>query len=409
MGKKYGFNYIIIGSGPAGSAAALTLAKSKKGIAIVEGRFFGGSNLSTRDIPYASTLESANTFFKAETAVELAGSDLTLNLPVLINRELKSAVDASNANKKALEDAGVKLIKGFANFLDAHTIAVGNEKYTAENFILATGAKLNPGDIAGLETVNYLTPETAIHIRRLPKVALIIGGGSTGVEIAEYYAKLGTKAILMEAKPRILPREDKEVSEVITKYLTDELGVMVLPSCKVVALEQSGANTRVIFKNNSAEKMVHLDCVVLATGSKPALDYGLENAGVKYKPTGIIVDKFFSTSAKNIHAIGDCIDGITESSTDRSNFEGTLLASNIASKSKALRNYAGIIRTVKTNPAVATVGKNENDLILSKVKYKKALIPLSNITISYVEKPHNGFVKLLLIELLTQRDKLAQL
>ena len=393
MGKKYGFKYIVIGSGPAGSATALALAKAKKSVALVEGRFFGGANLNTRDVPYAVALNSAHNYYLARISPEFSSSDFSVNLPAMINRELKASLSAGANSTKPFEDAGISCIKGYANFLDNHTIAVGKNKYTAERFILATGAKLDTKNIVGTDSVSFLTPETAIRLRKLPKVALIVGAGSTGVEIAEYYAKLGVKVILMEAKSRILPREDEEVSLAISDHLT-RLGVMILPGCQVVALEQGKSAKHVIFKQASTEKMIKIDCIILATGSKPALDYGLENAGIKYKETGILINNSFETSAKNIYAIGDCINNSPESSTDRATYEGLLLASNLTGKSKSLRNYTGITRVIKTNPEVATVGQNETDLIAKKIKSKKTLIPLSEITASKIGMA-TGFVKLL--------------
>lgn len=393
MGKKYAFKFIVIGSGPAGTAVATALAKAKKNVALVEGRYFGGSNLNTRDIPYQSALHCAESYYIASTSPELAGSELSINLDSIIRHENKSILGSGGNSSKPLEDAGVTCIKGYATFIDNHTIAVNDKQFTAERFILATGSRLDTKNITGADRVNFLTPETAIRIRDYPKVILVVGGGSTGVEIAEYYAKLGTKVIIMEKSPRLLPREDEEVSLVITEHLT-KLGAMVLPNCEVITLEQKESKKFITFKANNINKKIHIDNIVLATGSKPVLDYGLENAGVKFKETGIIVDNNFTTSAKNIYAIGDCTNRSAESSTDRANYEGLLLANNLTGKSKSLQNYTGIIRLVKTNPEVATVGLNQNDLIAKKMKAKISLVPLSETTASKTERVPRGFVKL---------------
>lgn len=393
MGKKFDFEYIIIGSGPAGSAAAMALAKAKKRVALVEGRLFGGAHLNTRDVPYASALNFSHHYHKTLSFPELSASEFSFNFPTIINRELKTILAAGGNDKKPFEEAGIICIKGYANFLDAHTIAVGENKFTSENFVLATGSRLDTSTISGTELVNYLTPETAIRVRRLPKAVLVIGGGATGCEIASYYAELGAKVIIMESENRLLPREDKEVGKAIADYFTNELGVLVLPNSKVVALEPEDSLKRVIFRNDRREKMVRVDCVVLATGSRPTLDYGLENAGVKYNEKGIIVNKFLETSAKNIFAIGDCIGG--ESSTDRATFEGVILAANLLGKTKALLDYSGFARVVNTFPAVATVGKTELDLAAKKRKFKKIVVPLSDSLVSKIDGSTYGFVKLL--------------
>ena len=393
MGKKYDFDYIIIGSGSAGSAAALSLAKTKKRIGLIEGRYFGGTNLNTYDIPYNVSLDFAHTYTKLLSLPEFKNQDFSFSLPTTVSHQLKVIIDSGGNSQKLYEDAGITCIHGYANFLDQNTVAVGNQKFTANNFILASGSHLKTYEISGTDTVNYLTPESAIKIRRLPKVAIVVGGGSTGCEIASYFAELGIKVILMESSSRLLPREDKEAGDAVADYFTRKLGIMVLPNCKVVALEQDDFSKKVIFRNSRTEKMIRTDCIVLATGSQPTVNYGLENAGVKYRNSGIIVDKYFQTSAKNIYAVGDCLG--KESSTDIADYEGSMLASNLISKTKNPVNYQGFLRLTNIFPTVATVGLNEDDLTRRDRKYKKSLVKISEIPASKIHNFDTGFVKIL--------------
>ena len=330
MSKKYDFNYIIIGSGPAGSTAALKLAKAKKSVALIEGHFFGGSNLNTRDIPYGVALDFSHYFSQLSTYPELQNQELSFNLPTIAARELTTVIEAGGNNKKKFEDAGIICFNGYANFLDAHTIAVNQRKLTAEFFIIATGSHLKADEISGTEVVDFLTPETAIKARRLPNVVAIIGGGSSGCEIAEYFAELGSKVVLFEMADHLLPKEDQEVGDLLSDYFNRRLGITVLPASKVIALEEDELSKRIIFRYDNTEKLVRVDTIVLATGSEPNLDLGLENAEVKYKNSGITVDKFLQTSAKNIYAAGDCLG--EESSTDRAYLEGFNLAVNLINK-----------------------------------------------------------------------------
>lgn len=391
--SKFDFNYVVIGSGPAGSSAALALAKAKKTVALVEGRYFGGANLNTRDVPYAVALNFSHTFSKLSSSPEFQNQDFSFSFPTLITHQLKTVIESGGNNKSIYEKAGVICFPGYANFLDDHTIAIGDRKITAKNFILATGSTLKTLEISGTENVNYLTPETAIRTKRLPKAIAVVGAGSTGCEIAEYFAELGAKVVLLETSSRILPREDKEASQALHEYFVNQLGIMVLPKCKVVALEQDDVSKRVIFRNAQAEKMVRVDCIVLATGSQPVLDYGLENAGVKHNNNGIIVNKYFETSAKHIYAVGDCLG--QESSTERANYEGSILASNLINKSKSVINYRGFSRITNTYPEIATIGLNEDDLTRRDHKYKKSLVPLTETTMSKVDHLNYGFVKIL--------------
>ena len=393
MGKKYDYDYIVIGSGPAGSAAALSLAGGRRRVALIEGRFFGGTNLNTLDVPSRTAFDFAHTYTRIKSFPELKNQDLNYNLPTINARELNTVIEVGGNNKKVYENAGITCIKGYASFLDNHTVAVDEKKYTATYFVLATGAQLKVIEIAGTDVIKYYSPETAIKVRRLPKVVAVVGGGSTGCEIAEYYSELGAKTILFESAERLLPREDSEAGETIANYFVQELGINVLLNSKVVALEQDEFSKRVIFRQDNIEKMVRVEAIVLATGSQPVIDYCLEDAGVKYKNSGIVVDKYFATSAKNIYAAGDCIGG--ESSTDRATQEGLTVASNLLGGAKTAVNYNGFARITKTSPEVATVGLNEDDLLKRDRKYKKAIVKLSEITASKIYNCDYGFVKLL--------------
>lgn len=394
MSKKYDFQYIVIGSGPAGGTVATTLAKAKKGVAIIENRFFGGTNLNIIDIPYAVALDFSHSYAKINSYPELRQRAISFNLPTLISRELQTVINAGGNDRKSLEQSGAVCFNGYANFLDPHTIAIGDKKLTARNFILATGSHLKATEISGLDTVKYLTPETAIKSRYIPEVIAVIGGGSTGCEIASYYAELGSKVILIEMSDRILPREDPEVSINLTNYFTDQLGTTVLYSCKAVAIGQDAISKYVIFRYGTTEKMVRVEEIALATGSEPNTDLGLENAGVKYKNAGILVNKLFETSAKHIYAIGDCIGG--ESSTDRATQQGLTLATNlIQKKNKTTINYRGNIRFTNTPIQVATVGLNEEDLLKRDRKHKKSIIDLTTLPAGIVDNLDYGFLKLI--------------
>ncbi len=379
-------------------SVALNLAKnSKKKIAIIEGSEFGGAQLNSRNIPYAISLYYSHLYHESSHAEKfgVTGFGMHFNFPTAVNYREDAIVKATGSAARALEAAGITCIRGMASFIDANHIVVGNNQYSAERFIIATGARLSTGEISGTDYVPFLTPDTVLKTRRLPKAVCVVGGGATGCEVTQYFAELGVKTILIELSDRLLPREDKEVSDVIADYFENVLGVTVLTGSRVVALEQDNLSKRVVFNHQgNGEKMVRVDTIVLATGSEPLVDYlGLENAKVKYKRSGIVVDKNFLTSTKNIYAIGDVLGG--ESSTDIARYQGLFLANNLETGAKNLINYDGYTRLIGTFPSVATVGLNEDDLLKRDRKYKKSLVylPVSNAAIT--KNCDKGFVKIL--------------
>ena len=395
MNKKYNFDYTIIGSGPAGSTIATLLAANKKHrVCLVEGQAFGGSNLCTRDIPYLVGQSFAHNFYKLNTSSEIGGQTLHYNFPSISSHQsaVTALLGADDASR--FENLGITCIKGYAHFLDGHTIAVGDSEYTSENFILATGATLSTGDIFGLDLIKYLTPSDILRLRRLPKSILVVGGGSTGCEIAEYFAMLGTKVVLIEKSSHLLPKEDPEAGDALQKYFKGELGIMVLTDAKVVALESDTLSKRVIFKSGSEEKAIRIDHIVLATGSTPSTDCGLENAGVRLTKSGaVMANKFFQTTAKNIYAIGDCLGG-NHSSTERAEYEATVLADNLSHKAKGFANYDGFIRITNTLPTIACIGATESRLNRHHAKYKTAIIRIKDLPASAIDSLDYGFIKI---------------
>ena len=377
MGKNFNFDYIVIGSGPAGRTAAIKLAKSGKKVAIAENETLGGAEICTRDFPYHMSLDFAYTYYKFASSPAVKDSASHFNFPTLV-ASVDDAITKKQAEiEKTLKDLGILLIEGFAHFLDPHTIAVENITYTAKSFILATGSELKAGEISGLDSVRYLDPDNALCLRRPPKFVFVAGGGPTGVEIAEYFAMLGIGVIIMERADHILPREDEDVAATITDYLTGKLGVTIVTNSKVVGITEDRSSKIVVFMNGNSEKMVRVDCIVIATGSEPFLDYGLENAGVDYKRTGIIVDKFFNTTVRNIFAIGDCI-GSSDSSTERAVLEANTLCENLLHKNKTTFTSSDIPRIIHTHPEIATIGMNERDAISRDLKYKKTITKLED-------------------------------
>ncbi len=393
MGKKYDYDYIIIGSGPAGKAAATTLAKAGKRVAIVEGDKFGGSALNSRDVPYKVGLNFSHSFARINSFPEIGNQDLHYNFPTIVSHISQTVSLVGGNNMQPFLDAGITCVEGYASFINSNTIVVGSQQFTASYFILATGSQLKSGEISGLGAVSYLTPTTAIKVRRLPKAVVVVGGGSSGCEIAEYFAELGSKVLIMERASHLLPREDKEAGKTITEYFKNKLGMMVLTSSKVVALEQDNLSKRVIFSFNGQEKLVRADCIILATGSQPVVNYGLENAGVKYKTSGIIVDKYFQTSTKNIYAVGDCTNTESNSSIERAEYEGFITASNLLHRKNPI-NTTGFARITNTYPEVATIGVNEYDLIKQDKKSKKSIIEIKDTLAGKIDGASYGFVKL---------------
>lgn len=395
MGRKLDYEYVVIGSGASGSAAALMAANLGTRTAIVEADSWGGTTLNYRDIPYAAALGFAQRYAEAIAGSRFGMSSTTLryNYPTVLNWQATAVRRAGGGSRRIFESAGIDCYRGFAQFVNPYEIEIDNLRISSEKFLLATGTTLSVGGIAGIDRVNCWSPDTALRMAKLPKVLLIVGGGSTGCELAEYFAALGVNVILLEAGNRILPREDAEVSTVIERHLRDRFGVNILTGARVFELRQDEHSEQVIFVQNGQKKAVRVESIIIATAPEPALDFGLENAGVKYSPTGIEVDQNLRTSNHHIWAAGDVLGG--ESSAERSTYEGKLATMNAIQKSNTVVNYTGFTRLTNTLPKVAKVGLNEQDCEKIGQKYRSTIVPLDEISASNTNDFRAGFVKIL--------------
>ena len=398
MKKKFDFDVIVLGSGPAGASAALAATHSDQKVAMIEATKWGGSALNGTDIPRRAVLQFSHLYFEAlrGSRFGLSSSNLRYNFPTAQNWRMLASRRAGANSKKPFEDEKITCLSGYATFLSPYEVALGDKIYAAPKFIIATGARHNLENITGLESTSVLTPEQAYVLPRPPKSVFIIGAGSTGVELANFFAELGSEVAIAELAGRLLPREDEEVGQLLANYFETSLRVKVLTQSRVVAVEPvAGSNVekRVVFLRGGQEKSLTASTIILATGSLPSLNLSLENAGVEYGKTGIVVDEMLKTSMKHIYAAGDCIGG--ESSPERAAYEGALAAANLLTKQKNLRNYEGFIRFTDTYPSVASVGLTEDDCVRAHLKCRKTVLPLSVVSAANTSDFRSGFVKLL--------------
>ncbi|MCL1839760.1 NAD(P)/FAD-dependent oxidoreductase [Candidatus Saccharibacteria bacterium] len=391
---KNDFDLIVIGSGAAGGASALMAAGAGKKVALIEAHKWGGSSLNYTGVPMDALFHATHLLTEAAEGVKfgISSSNLRYNYPTINNWKNVAMRRAGAGSKKAFEDAGITCVKGRAHFLGSYQVGVNDVRLTARKILIATGAQPLDTGIKGLHDVNFMTPDSILDLIRPPRTIFVVGAGSTGCEVAQYFAELGTKVLVAEVAGRLLPKEDEEVGQVMDNCF-NKLGIKVLTQSRVVALEKDSVSKKVIFMRGGQEKSVRIDEVILCTGSTPATDLGLENAGIKYGAKGIKVNKNLQTSMKHIFAAGDCIGG--DSSTEKAVLEAAVAVSNLVHRPKAVVEYAGLSRITRTYPEVASVGATEDDCIRRDRKIRKVVVPLSTVEASNTSDFRDGFVKII--------------
>lgn len=392
---KFDYDYIVIGSGAAGSAAALMGASLGKKVAIVEGDRWGGAGVNHRDVPFSACLHFAHLYNQALRGARfgLSTKNLRYNYPTVMHWREVATARASKGNGKAIfEEVGIDCYEAMATLTGPNEVAVGPERtISGAKILIATGVRTDETGVAGTTTVDYLTPATATMMKQVPKTVLVAGGGASGCETAEYLTALGSKVVIVEIAGRLMPKEDPEVGQVMEKHL-EEMGVKVLTQSKAVVIEKDAISKKVVLLRGGQEKALRIDEIVLACGTRPNTDLGLENAGVEYDQDGIKVNDNLRTTAKHIYAAGDVVGG--DSSTEKGAYEAAIATSNALNRAKNTVDYTGYVRMTDTYPAVASVGLTEDDCVRRDLRYMTEMVEYGNMFIGNTRDFSGGFVKM---------------
>lgn len=393
---KFDYDLIVIGSGAAGSTAALAAVHGDKKVALIDGDTFGGESANWGDVPTKAVLEVTNLFHDAKQGSRfgLRSSTLGYNYPAILEWREKAIKRSGSAdNRKFYEKAGLATYPGTAHFLTPHEISVNRTHLTASHFIIATGSHFATPDIYGIETIKYQTLRTIFSTKRLPRSLVIVGSSSEAIEHAVILATLGTKVYLIEKSAHLMPAEDEEVGELLARVLHDTRGITILTQTQVTEVAGRGLGSRVTYTRGTTSRVIQADEILFTDNRASSVDLGLENASVDYTGAGIRVDEHMRTSAQHIYAAGAVVSS-TEN-TQVAMLQGRVAAHNLWAKLPLEADTALVPRTTFITPQVAAVGLNELACIKRDLAIRKVVVPLSQVPRSNTSDFTNGFVKLI--------------
>src|SRR5499433_367134 len=309
MATKY--DAIVIGTGQAGPSLAVRLAEAGMKVAIIERKRFGGTCVNNGCIPTKTLVASARAAHVARRA-----GDYGVTIPGSISvdmKKVKARKDAvvrqsSEGLQEWLRDTqNLTVIEGHARFADAHRVHVGDEFLEADKIFLNVGGRASMPPLRGIDEVSHLNNSTMMDVDFLPEHLIVIGGSYVGLEFAQMYRRFGSEVTVVEKAPRLIQREDEDVSEAVKTILETE-GIKIRLSAECVALGKRGDEVVVHVVCSSGDKTVIGSHVLLAVGRVPNTDdLGLENAGVEVDHRGYIqVDDQLRSNVPGIYALGDC-------------------------------------------------------------------------------------------------------
>lgn len=394
--RKYDFDLIVIGAGSAGGVAAQMGIRLGKKVAIVEAGTMGGECPNIGCVPTKSLLHAAEIYDAAKHAdvFGIDGKKISYDYHAMKAwKDLAVHRTGTWEGKKVFESVGVKVISGYARFANSHTIQVGSKSYTAKNFLIATGTSNFIPPIEGLEETGYITYKQAINFEAPPKSIFIVGAGAIGCEFAELFSIFDAKVYLADVTPRLMMKEDVEVSDLARQHFENNRDISVFMHTQVVRVEPAGKQKRIHYQREGRMHSVIADELMIATGKKANVNLDLENAGVGYTPRAITVNPFMQTAAKHIYAAGDVVGPYMF--THMAEYQARLAANNMWRKKRIAADYRAVPRCIFINPEIASVGVSESDCSAKKVKIKTALAPISLIGRANTSNVEEGFVKII--------------
>lgn len=406
------YDFVVIGAGSAGYAAASTAAKLGLRVAVIEGaRDVGGLCILRGCMPSKTLLESANRFESMRRAREfgLSAENLAVDGAEIIRRKECLVGEFAAYRKKQLETGAFDFIRGWARFLDAHTLEVtslGGEKATrsisAKTFLIATGSALKHLDLPGLAETGFLDSDAVLDSAHIPKSVIVLGAGAIGLELAHYYAALGTRVTILQRGLQVLKEMDGDVAMAVSDAFARR-GVPVFFGTRLGRFEKmDSGKKRVIFQHEDAEKTAEAEELIYALGRAPALDtLGIENAGLPAMHQRLSVNTHQQTSVPHIFAAGDAAG--PHEIVHIAIQQGEIAARNAArflGKKEPVgpleqSDYRLKLFVVFSEPQVAAVGFTERELMGAGAGYCVARYAFADHGKAMVRGETEGFVKLI--------------
>lgn len=390
------WDVIVVGGGTAGLTAARAARAGGARVALIERESaLGGECTFTGCVPSKTLIEAARAFWTMRRSATpgIHADGLRLDFDELMRH--KDAVIADigrDESRESLEAAGIRVITGAATFAGPHLIAVAGERHAFTSAVIATGSDPAVPAGIGLEDVPYLTNQTVFDLRALPMRLAVIGGGPIGLELGQAFHRLGSAVTILHRGPRLLPREDAEIGELVARILAGE-GLAVNLSTTVERVVPRSGGVEIHFTSGGSAATVQADAVLVATGRSPRIDgLALEAVGLNATAAGLDIDRHMRTAVRHVYAAGDVTGRLLF--THVAAYEGRIAGQNAVSRKQQAADYRVVPWVTFLDPEVARVGLTEAQARERLSGVEVVRFPMSRIDRARVMGAPDGFVKL---------------
>jgi pyruvate/2-oxoglutarate dehydrogenase complex dihydrolipoamide dehydrogenase (E3) component len=391
------FDAIIIGTGQSGPSLAARLAGVGRKVAIIERNRFGGTCVNTGCMPTKALVASA---YAAHLAQHAADYGVMIDGPVRVDmKRVKARKDAVAENaslgvEKWLKGiANLTVFEGHARFESPSTVRVNGDVLEAKQVFINVGGRALVPPLQGLDQIDYLTNSTMMEMDFLPEHLIVVGASYIGLEFGQMYRRFGARVTIVEKGPRVIAREDGDVSQGVADILIGE-GVGIELNAECMTVEKRGANIAVKLDCADGAREVVGSHLLLAVGRVPnTQDLGLDHAGVKMDARGYIaVDDELRTSAPGIWAIGDCNGRGAFTHTSYNDYE--IVADNLLGNSRRSVNDRITAYGLFIDPPLGRAGMTEAEIRKSGRKALVGKRPMTRVGRAVEKGETQGFMKI---------------
>lgn len=402
------FDAIIIGAGQAGTPLSYALAAAGRRVAFIESESLGGSCINYGCAPTKALLASAQRAHHVRTAGELGikADKPVVDFAAVIERMHHLRQNSRDSlHRKITEDRdGITLIRGRAQFTAPHTLQValvggGEQQLTAPLVFINTGTKAAVPDIEGLAESGYLTSDSLLlALKEQPTHLLIMGGSYIGVEFSQMFCRLGTRVTIVDTKPRLMAREDPDVSHPLEELLV-EAGVELMLGAETrrVSRAADGSITLTV-TDKDGEHRLHGSHLLVAVGRQPnTKDLGLEHTAIKLDEKGYIeVNEHLQTGTRGVYALGDVKGGpqFTHIAYD----DYRIVRDALLHHGQRTTEHRPLPYVVFTEPQLGRIGLSKNQAKEQSIPYRVSRLPARTIGRAVQTGETEGFVEVLVGE-----------
>jgi pyruvate/2-oxoglutarate dehydrogenase complex dihydrolipoamide dehydrogenase (E3) component len=392
------YNLVVIGAGTAGLVSAMGAAGLGARVAIVEKALLGGECLNNGCVPSKALIRSARTYAdiaRAERYGITLPCDPAPDFPVVMERMRRVRARISHHDSvKRLSEAGVDVFLGTAAFTGPDSIAVGEARLRFAKAIVATGSRPRSLPVEGLAEAGFLTNETVFSLTERPERLAVIGGGPLGCELAQAFARLGSRVTIIDRAGHLLVREDDDAAAILQRRLVEE-GIRLTLNSRIERVEKRGTGKVITVRHDDLGEEIAVDAILLGAGRAPDVhNLDLDKADICYDDhKGISVDDHLRTTNHHVYAAGDCC--LKYKFTHTADASARIAVQNALFPGHKKLSALTIPWCTYTDPEIAHTGMYAHQAKSEGIEVDTYKVPLDEVDRAIVDGEEHGFVTIL--------------